>query len=79
MEVTTTQGKQGKFDAKFYHMVRHVEGLGSFHYASLEIHALASSTRCLFCAGQVFEEEIGTVKGHFGPINTVAFHPDGKG
>jgi len=47
MEVTTTHGKQGKFDAKFYHIV--------------------------------FEEEIGTVKGHFGPINTVAFHPDGKG
>lgn len=27
----------------------------------------------------VFEEEIGRVKGHFGPINTVAFHPDGTG
>ncbi len=27
----------------------------------------------------VFEEELGRVKGHFGPINTVAFHPDGKG
>jgi translation initiation factor 3 subunit I len=26
----------------------------------------------------VFEEEIGQVKGHFGPINTLAFHPDGK-
>lgn len=25
----------------------------------------------------VFEAEIGRVKGHFGPINTVAFHPDG--
>ena len=25
----------------------------------------------------VFEEEIGRVKGHFGPINTVAFHPRG--
>lgn len=47
MEVTTTHGKAGKFDAKFFHIV--------------------------------FEEEIGTVKGHFGPINTVAFHPDGRG
>ena len=27
----------------------------------------------------VFEEEFGRVKGHFGPINSVQFHPDGKG
>lgn len=27
----------------------------------------------------IFEDEIGRVKGHFGPINTLAFHPDGKG
>jgi len=26
----------------------------------------------------VFEQEIGRVKGHFGPINTVAFHPSGR-
>lgn len=26
----------------------------------------------------VFEEEIGRVKGHFGPVNTVAFHPNGR-
>ncbi|XP_046379197.1 eukaryotic translation initiation factor 3 subunit I-like [Haliotis rufescens] len=26
----------------------------------------------------IFEEEFGRVKGHFGPINSVSFHPDGK-
>ena len=28
---------------------------------------------------EIFEEEIGRVKGHFGPVNTLAFHPSGKG
>jgi len=27
----------------------------------------------------VFMEEFGRVKGHFGPINSIAFHPSGKG
>ncbi|MCL4151839.1 UNVERIFIED_CONTAM: hypothetical protein GTU68_022296 [Idotea baltica] len=27
----------------------------------------------------VFEEEFARVKGHFGPINSVAYHPNGKG
>lgn len=26
----------------------------------------------------IFEEEFGRVKDHFGPINSVSFHPDGK-
>ncbi|KAJ3197620.1 Eukaryotic translation initiation factor 3 subunit I [Irineochytrium annulatum] len=26
----------------------------------------------------VFEDEISRIKGHFGPINTLAFHPSGK-
>ncbi|XP_018026808.2 eukaryotic translation initiation factor 3 subunit I [Hyalella azteca] len=47
MEVTTTSTREGKFDARFFHLV--------------------------------FEEEFGRVKGHFGPINSLAFHPSGKG
>lgn len=27
----------------------------------------------------IFEQEVGRVKGHFGPINTVAYHPQGTG
>lgn len=27
---------------------------------------------------KLFEEEVGRVKGHFGPINTLAVHPQGK-
>jgi len=27
---------------------------------------------------KIFEEEVGRVKGHFGPINTIAVHPSGK-
>ncbi|XP_063933350.1 eukaryotic translation initiation factor 3 subunit I-like [Zophobas morio] len=27
---------------------------------------------------KIYESEIGRVKGHFGPVNTVAFHPDGR-
>ncbi|KAJ1672982.1 translation initiation factor eIF3 subunit, partial [Spiromyces aspiralis] len=28
---------------------------------------------------KIFEIEVGRVKGHFGPINTIAIRPDGKG
>jgi translation initiation factor 3 subunit I len=27
---------------------------------------------------QIFSKQFGTVRGHFGPINTVAFHPSGR-
>ncbi|KAI9849945.1 MAG: translation initiation factor eIF3 subunit [Sclerophora amabilis] len=28
---------------------------------------------------RIFEDEIGRVKGHFGPLNTIAAHPQGQG
>jgi translation initiation factor 3 subunit I len=31
---------------------------------------------CFF--DRVYSEEIGRLKGHFGPVNTLAFHPSGK-
>lgn len=46
MSVTQTAARDGKFEARFFHLL--------------------------------MEEEFGRVKGHFGPINTLAFHPDGK-
>ncbi|KAL2641437.1 hypothetical protein R1flu_009024 [Riccia fluitans] len=45
-QVTTSDRRAGKFEAKFFH--------------------------------KIFEEEIGGVKGHFGPINALAFNPDGR-
>lgn len=45
MSVTTTAGKVGKFDTRFFHLV--------------------------------YEEEFGTVKGHFGPINALDINPNG--
>jgi translation initiation factor 3 subunit I len=45
-DVTTTDARDGKFEAKFFHLL--------------------------------MEQEFGSIKGHFGPINTLDFHPDGK-
>lgn len=45
MAVTTTSGKVGKFETRFFYTV--------------------------------YEEEFGSVKGHFGPINALAINPNG--
>ncbi|KAJ3683858.1 hypothetical protein LUZ60_014085 [Juncus effusus] len=46
VNVTMTDRRAGKFEAKFFH--------------------------------KILQEEIGGVKGHFGPINALAFNPDGR-
>ena len=45
-DVTTSSSRDGKFEARFFHLL--------------------------------LEEEFGRIKGHFGPINSLVFHPDGK-
>jgi len=47
MDVTTSDTRTGKFEARFFHLT--------------------------------FMEEFGRVKGHFGPINSLAYHPTGRG
>mmetsp|Transcript_37905 Transcript_37905/g.78718 ORF Transcript_37905/g.78718 Transcript_37905/m.78718 type:complete len:245 (-) Transcript_37905:883-1617(-) len=46
MSVTTTSGKVGKFETRFFNLV--------------------------------YEDEFGTVKGHFGPINALDIDPNGR-
>ena len=47
MDVTTTAGQSGKFEARIFH--------------------------------RIYEKEIGRVSGHFSPINSIVFLPDGSG
>ncbi len=49
---------------------------GELHYLCTACLIIVTCT--LVDGAQVFEEEIGGVKGHFGPINALAFNPDGR-
>jgi hypothetical protein len=49
---------------------------GELHYLCTACLIIVTCT--LVDGAQIFEEEIGGVKGHFGPINALAFNPDGR-
>ena len=63
MEVTTTSTRVGKFEARFYHLVFEEEFARVMHSTHFLTYYLSPEQ----------------VKGHFGPINSVMFTPDGKG
>ena len=71
--VTTTDHRAGKFEAKFYHKVN--EFLSMYQMQKLKYFSYCLIFVFLY---KILEEEIGGVKGHFGPINALAFNPDGK-
>jgi hypothetical protein len=52
-------------------LLPHGEWPGTISFPHSQIHADVVQ--------QMFEEELGRVKGHFGPINTLAYHPSGRG
>lgn len=77
--VTTTDRRAGKFEAKFFHKVNQLLYSYARYFFTLFRWVWYKpgwllSIPCI----QILQEEIGGVKGHFGPINALAFNPDGR-
>ena len=64
MDVTTSSTKVGKFEARFYHMVFEEE-FGRVK-GGMKTFSPGKKNNTIF-------------SGHFGPINSLQFHPDGRG
>lgn len=75
--VTTTDRRAGKFEAKFFHKVAFCHFMSIRTFRMLNYNSYAYSSTFLL-PKQILQEEIGGVKGHFGPINALAFNPDGR-
>ena len=51
----------------------------SWNFGSRYACWCTSQGSLISCGGlQIFMEEIGSVRGHFGPVNAIAIHPDGR-
>lgn len=81
-DVTTTADRAGGFESRFFHKARMLLP----GQPMLLAESTLACTQCEHQHGglttrlllQIFTEQIGSVRGHFGPINAVAFHPDGR-
>ena len=77
MSVTTTSSKQGKVRAPSHPLARFLATPPS--HPSSPLPALPSTLQFeAVIFDHVYDEELGNITGHFGPINTLAFAPHGR-
>ena len=80
MSVTTTSSKQGKVRApSHYPRTTLARFLATPLYTRSPLPALPPTLQFeAVIFDHVYDEELGNITGHFGPINTLAFAPHGR-
>ena len=82
-QVTTTGSRAGNFQTRFFHKVsrcamQSVRAHGCCVCVPVltlaSTRSAADELRCV----QIYAEEFGSIRGHFGPINALKWHPDGR-